>query len=213
MTLLEPYNLPFAIALGALFAVGLLQIIGAGDFFEGAGDVEIEVDADVADGLEASGFLEGFITLLGLGKVPFLIWLSTLLFVFALVGVIGQALINGATGAPLPAGLAALLASGAALPLNGLLARPVGKLFPDDLTTAVGLESLVRRDAVIQTGTARATSPARAEVKDAFGHPHFVMVEPHDPGAELTEGETAMLVRREGELFYGVRYESPHLTP
>lgn len=213
MTLLEPYNLPFAIALAALFAVGLLQLIGAGDLFDGAGDVEIDVDADVADGLEASGFMDGLMTLLGLGKVPFLIWLSTLLFVFALIGVVGQALINNATGAPLPAGLAALLATGAAIPLNGLLVRPIGKLFPDDLTTAVSLDSLTRRDAVIQTGTARANSPARAKVKDAFGHPHFVMVEPHDPSAELAEGETVMLVSREGETFYGVRYESPHLTP
>ena len=213
MTLLEPYNLPFAIALAGLFAVGLMQLVGAGDFFDGAGDVEIDMDADVADGLEASGFMDGLMTLLGLGKVPFLIWLSTLLFVFALIGVVGQALINGATGSPLPAGLAALLATGAAVPLNGLLVRPIGKLFPDDLTTAVSLDSLTRRDAVIQTGTARASSPARAKVKDAFGHPHYVMVEPHDPTAELTEGETVMLVRREGETFYGVRYESPHLSP
>ena len=50
-------------------------------------------------------------------------------------------------------------------------------------------------------------------MKDAFGHPHFVMVEPHDPGAELTEGETVLLVRREGELFFGVRYESKLLMP
>ena len=42
MTLLEPYNLPFAIALGALFAVGLLQLVGAGDLFDS--DVEIEMD-------------------------------------------------------------------------------------------------------------------------------------------------------------------------
>ena len=130
MTLLEPYNLPFAIALAALFAVGLMQLVGAGDFFYGAGDVEIDMDADVADGVEASGFMDGLMTLLGLGKVPFLIWLSTLLFVFALIGVVGQALINGATGSPLPAGLAALLATGAAVPLNGLLVRPIGKLFP-----------------------------------------------------------------------------------
>ncbi len=213
MTLLEPYNLPFAISLGSLFAIGLLQLIGAGDFFEGAGDVEIDLDADVADGLEASGFLDGAFSVLGIGRVPFLIWLSSLLFVFTVTGVVGQALIVGATGSPLGAGLAALLAGGAALPLNGLAVRPIEKLLPKDETTAVGLESLVRRDAVIQTGTARKASPARAKVKDAFGHPHFVMVEPHEDNAELAEGETVLLVRREGELFFGVRYESPLLTP
>ncbi|MEM7779596.1 MAG: OB-fold-containig protein [Pseudomonadota bacterium] len=213
MTLLEMHNLPFAIALAALFIIALLQIMGAGDLFEGADDIEIEIDADIADSLEASGFMDGFSTLLGLGRVPFLIWLASLLFVFSVIGVFGQWITQSITGAPFGAGFAALLAGGAALPLNGLFVRPIGKLLPEDETTAVGLESLVRRDAVIQTGTARHTSPARAKVKDAFGQPHFVMVEPNDPNAEIGEGETVLLVRREGQLFYGVRYESPMLQP
>jgi len=213
MTLLEPHNLPFAIAMGAVFVIALFQVIGAGDLFDGAEDIEIELDADVADGLEASGVMDGISSLLGLGKVPFLIWLSCLLMVFSVTGLFGQWIIGSIAGAPLGAGFAALLAGVAALPLNGLLVRPIGRFLPDDETSAVGLESLVRRDAVIQIGTARASSPARAQVKDAFGHPHFVMVEPHDPDAELAEGETVLLVRREGEVFFGVRYESPLLQP
>ncbi|MGB7371665.1 OB-fold-containig protein [Erythrobacter sp.] len=210
MTLLEPYNLPFAIALAALFAIALLQIVGAGDVFDGG---DIDIDADGADGLEPGGFFEGVLTLLGIGRVPFLIWLSCLLFMFALVGVVGQALIDNATGAPLSPSLAGLLAAGAALPLNAMIVRPLGTLLPKDETTAVGLESLVRRDARIQTGTARTGSPARAQVKDIHGHPHFVMVEPHDADTELAEGETVLLVRREGELFFAKRYQSPLLTP
>lgn len=213
MTLLEVHNLPFAIALAALFVIAFLQVIGAGDLFDSGGDLEIELDADVADGLEASGFMDGVSTLLGLGKVPFLIWLSCLLFVFSVTGVVGQWIIDSTTGSPLGAGLAALIAAAAALPLNGLFVRPIGKLLPKDETTAVGLESLVRRDAVIQTGTSRSGSPARAKVKDAFGQPHFVMVEPHDPTVELGEGETVLLVRREGQLFFGVAYQSPNLRP
>nr|WP_298932020.1 OB-fold-containig protein [uncultured Erythrobacter sp.] len=213
MILLEPHNLPFAASLIALFIIAALQIIGVGDLFEGAEDIEIEIDADVADGLEASGFLDGVSSVLGIGRVPFLIWLSSLLFVFTATGVVGQWIIGALTGSPLSAGFAALLAGGASLPLNGLAVRPIEKVLPKDETTAVGLQSLVRRDAVIQTGTARTASPARAKVKDAFGHPHFVMVEPHDPQAELIEGETVLLVRREGETFFGVRYESPLLQP
>lgn len=214
MTLLEPHNLPFAIALGALFVIAFLQVIGAGDMFDtGDVDIGIDVDADIADGLEASGLMDGFFSVLGIGRVPFLIWLSCLLFIFSLTGTLGQWLIDSVTGAPLGAGLAALLAGAVALPLNGMLVRPLGRILPQDESSAVGLESLVRRDAVIQTGTSRAGSPARAKVKDAFGHPHFVMVEPHDDGAELTEGETVLLVRREGELFFGVRYDNPLLRP
>ena len=211
MMLLEPYNLPFALALAGLFALAVLQLAGAGDLFDSAGDVEIDLDADIADGLEASGFFESVFSLLGIGRVPFLIWLASLLLAFAVTGVVGQALITSLTGGPLSAGFAALLAGAVALPVNGLLVRPIEAILPQDETSAVGLESLVRRDAVIQTGTARAASPARAKVKDAFGHPHFVMVEPHDPQAELTEGDTVLLVRREGQLFFGVHYESPLL--
>jgi hypothetical protein len=213
MILLEPYNLPFAFALGALFVIAILQVLGVGDLFEGADDIGIEMDADMADTLEASGFMDGVFSVLGLGKVPFLIWLSCLLFVFSLTGVLGQWLISSTAGAPLGAGIAALLAGAAALPLNGMFVRPFAQLMPKDRTTAVSLESLVRREAVIQTGTARTRSPARAKVKDAFGHPHFVMVEPHDEGAELGEGEKVLLVRREGEVFFGVSYDSPMLRP
>lgn len=214
MILLEPYNLPFAFSLGALFVIALLQVLGAGDLFD-TGDVDfgIEMDADITDGLHASGFMDGLFSLLGIGRVPFLIWLSFLLFVFSLVGVLGQWVIDTAFGSPLSAGLAALLAGVAALPLNGMLVRPLAHVLPQDESSAVGLESLVRRDAVIQTGTSRAGSPARAKVNDAFGHPHFVMVEPHDDNAQLTEGETVLLVRREGELFFGVAYENPMLRP
>ncbi|MEP3422421.1 MAG: OB-fold-containig protein [Erythrobacter sp.] len=211
MTLLEAYNLPFAISLGALLAIVIMQVIGFGDLFES--DVEIDLDADVADGLEASGFVDGIFSVLGIGRVPFLIWLASLLFVFAVVGVVGQAVISSVFGAPLSASLAAILAGAATIPLNGIAILPIERLIPKDETTAVGLQSLVRRDAVIQTGTARAASPARAKVKDVYGHPHFVMVEPHDAGVELAEGETVLLVRREGEVFFGVRYESALLKP
>ena len=211
MTLLEPHNLPFAVAFGALFVIGLLQVIGVGDALEGAGDFDIDVDSGNA--LSTGGVFDSVSSVLGIGRVPLLIWLSSLLFVFALTGTVGQALIDAATGAPLSAGIAAILAAGAALPLNGIVTRPLEKLLPKDETSAVDLRSLVRRDARIQVGTARVGSPARAKVEDVHGHPHFVMVEPHDTDAALSEGETVLLVRREGELFYAVRYESPLLTP
>jgi hypothetical protein len=41
-------------------------------------------------------------------------------------------------------------------------------------------------------------------VIDGHGQPHFVMVEPHDDADELRSGETALLVRREGSLFFAL---------
>jgi hypothetical protein len=205
MSLLAAHNLPFLIALGSLAVIAVLQITGISEVIEGASEF------DTAEGLEMGGFSEALTTLLGLGRVPFLIWLAALLFVFASVGVIGQSLLASLIGAPLSAGWAALAAGAAALPLNSIAMRPLAAVLPQDETTAVRLDALVRRDAEIQIGTARAGSPARAKVIDRHGQAHFVMVEPHDAATELQTGETVLLVRREGQTFYGVQYDSPLL--
>lgn len=209
MSLLEPHNLPFLIAFGALAVIAVLQVTGVSDVIEGAG--EFDVSDSGADGLDAGGFGEALTALFGLGRVPLLIWLAALLFLFATLGVIGQSVLASTLGAPLGAGWAALLAGGAALPLNSLAMRPLAAIMPRDETTAIGLDELVRRDAEIQIGTARLGSPARAKVIDVHGQAHFVMVEPHDQTKEFKAGDTVLLVRREGPTFYGVHYESPLL--
>ena len=217
MTLLEPHNLPFLVALIALVLISFAQILGLGDVFD-AGDADLDIDIGGGseldldpDALTSSGWIEGAFSLLGLGRVPFLIWLMVLLFVFAAIGVAGQQLAIALLGSPMNTALAGALAGLGALPVNGALTRPLARILPQDETSAVSLDSLVRRDAEIQIGTARKGSPARAKALDIYGHPHFVMVEPHDPEAALSEGETVLLVRREGETFYAVRYESPML--
>lgn len=205
MSLLAPHNLPFLLALVALAVIAVVQVSGLGDVIEDAGDF------DAAEGLEAGGFGDALTTLLGLGRVPMLIWLASLLLTFGAVGLIGQAWIADLLGAPLAAGWAMLAAGAAAVPLNSLAMRPLGAVMPKDETTAVELDDLIRRDAEIQIGTARTGSPARAKVIDVHGQAHFVMVEPHDTAQELNAGDTILLVRREGQTFYGVHYESPLL--
>jgi hypothetical protein len=48
-------------------------------------------------------------------------------------------------------------------------------------------------------------------VIDRHGQAHFVMVEPHDQALAFNAGDTVLLVRREGQTFFGVQYESPLL--
>ena len=141
MSLLEPHNLPFVIALAMLAVIALVQVTGAADLLDGAGD------ADAADGLELGGLGDALTALLGLGRVPLLIWLASLLLMFGSLGLIGQAWIADLLGAPLSAGWAMLAAGGAALPLNSLAMRPLGAVIPKDETTAIDLDDLVRRDA------------------------------------------------------------------
>lgn len=202
MSLLADYNMPFAAALVLMVLLGLVQVVGLGGSF---GDADIDADAD--------GPADGLLSFLGIGRVPFMIWLTSFLFLFAALGAGIQALADGLLGAPLDRWLAAALAGVAAVPVNALLVRPIAAILPGDETTAVGLDSLVGRRARIVTGRAAAGYPARAQVHDRFGHPHHVMVEPHEAGSEILEGDEVLLVRREDETFYGVPLQERRLAP
>ncbi len=218
MSFYDAHNFPFAVALVLMALLALSQIVGAADLLSG-GDADVEVefgaefDGDGSAMSSAGGFLDGLMSVIGLGRVPFLIWLAALLFLFAGIGMTVQALAIHFWDGPLHAGLASAIAGVLAVPLNGALVRPLASLLPKDESSAVTIDSFIRRDAVIQTGSARLASPARAKVIDRYGRPHFVMVEPHDPTIALQEGETVMLVRRDGETFYAIQYTNPLLSP
>jgi hypothetical protein len=205
MSLLAAYNMPFAAALVLMVLLGVVQALGLGSLF---GDADLDADTDAG-----GGFADGLVSFLGIGRVPFMIWLTTFLFLFAAVGVGIQALADGLLGAPLDRWLAAAIAAVAAVPVNGLVVRPIAAILPGDETTAVGLDSLVGRRARIVTGRAAAGYPARAQVHDHHGQPHHVMVEPHEAGSEMLEGDEVLLVRRENETFYGVPLQERRLAP
>lgn len=205
MSLLADHNMPFAAALVLMVLLGVVQVIGIGDLF---GEAGLDADAD-ADG----GAADGMVSFLGLGRVPLMIWLVSFLLLFAALGVSIQAFAESLLGAPLDRWLAGVLAGIAAVPVNALVVRPIGAILPGDETTAVGLDSLVGRRATIVTGRAAAGYPARARVHDRHGQPHYVMVEPHEAGSEIHEGDEVLLVRRENETFYGVPLQERKLAP
>lgn len=209
MELLQPHNMPFLAALVLMVLLAVSQVLGLGDAMEG-GDADLDVDGGDAPEV---GFLGGLLSLLGVGRLPFLIWLALLLFAFALTGIPLQGLSADLLGKPLDPLLAAVLAGVFALPITGALSRPLAAILPGDRTSAVPQSSLVGRMALIQIGTARAGSPARARVFDQYGQTHLVMVEPHDPSAELAASEQVLLVRMEGNTFYAERHHNPLLSP
>lgn len=212
MTLLEPHNLPFAVALFFMVLLAIVQLIGLGDVFGADADVDFDADFD-GDAAIQPGAIDGLFTLLGLGRVPLTIWLAMFLLMFAGTGVALQSFAADLAGAPLHRWLAALIAGGVALPATGVLARPLGAIIPQDETTAVRTESLLGRRATITDGVARAGSPARARVRDMHGQAHHVMVEPHDEASELPAGEEVLLVRRDGTRFYATALAERRLSP
>lgn len=231
MSLFADHNLPFAVALGIMVLLAVAQLLGVSDMLDGTDadidiDIEPSIDLDALDvdagsidpasidaDVSTVGAVDGLMSLIGLGRVPFTIWLASLLFIFAGLGVSIQMLAENLTGAPLYSWLAALFAGGAALPVNGVVARPLGAILPKDETTAVSVKTLVGRRAEILDGTARAASPAKARVRDYHGQAHNVMVEPHDAKQELLAGETVLLVRRDGPIFFAARLDNPQLAP
>ena len=211
MTLLEPHNLPFAIAMGLMLVLAIVQMIGLGDF---GADTDIALDADMdGDAAIQPGAIDGLLTLLGLGRVPLTIWLALFLLMFAGIGVGVQQLAQSMTGAPLYSWLAAIIAGGAAIPATGVLARPLGNILPQDHTTAVGIASLVGRRGRILEGIARQGSPARAQVRDVHGHAHHVMVEPHEASSEFHADDEILIVRRDGTQFYATALAERRLSP
>lgn len=193
----EPSNLPFSVALAVMLALAAFQIVGLGDLLGTDGDADADLDADAA--LDA-----GLLSLLGIGRLPFLMWLMLLLGIFGVTGLLGQELVASLTGHPLTAWLMGPLAALCALPATGLVARPLGRVLPHDETSAINLASLVGREAQIVIGTAAQGSPARARVHDIHGQAHHVMLEPDNAGQHFVTGEKVLLVRREGDLFKAI---------
>lgn len=207
MSLLADYNLPFAAALVLMLLLAVVQVLGFGDF---GIDADADPDLDSSDSL---GAVDGLLSMIGLNRLPLNMWLALFLLIFAAIGVSAQALAMRLIGGPLDAVLAAAIAAASGLPVTGLFARPLAAILPKDETSAVSTDALVGRRATISIGRAAAGSPARAVVYDRFGQMHNVMVEPHDSSGLLREGDVVLLVRRDGDTFFGVGLEDQRLAP
>ncbi|HEX8586237.1 MAG TPA: YqiJ family protein [Allosphingosinicella sp.] len=184
--LAAPANFPFAVALTVMLLIGVVEALGLG-----ASAVHLDIDADAH-----AGDLLGW---LGVGQVPLLMILVVFLAAFGLLGLAVQQAVG-----PFSLWLASTIAGIAALPVTGLGARGLARIMPQDETTAVSLDTLVGKRGTITVGTARTGSPAQARVRDVHGQPHYVMVEPHDEAHPIAEGETVLLLRRDGHIFIGL---------
>lgn len=188
-------NLAFVIALGTMVLIGLVEAVGLGS---GALGHDIDVDADG----EWLGWL-------GFGQLPLLMLLVVFLACFGVIGLIAQQLALSNLGALLPAWIAIPAAAVAALPTTGITARVVGRIMPQDETTAIGIDQLIGLHAEILVGTAAPGSPAKARVRDFHGQTHYVMVEPDTPDTQFAEGTEILLVRRENHVFRAISSDRP----
>lgn len=196
--LTAPETIIFSAALVLMLAIGVIEAVGLG-----ASGFDLDLGPDVDHG--ALGWL-------GVGKVPLLVLLVAFLAAFGMIGLVGQQLATTLMGAPLPALIAGPAAAVAALPATGLLGRLLARVMPHDETTAYDVEDLVGHRGTITVGRAAAGSPARVRVIDPHGQPHHLLVEPNDPATTFEEGDTVLLVRREGDSFRAILHDSPRLS-
>ncbi len=188
---LTPAYAPFAVAFVVMIGIGLIEAIGLG-----VG--KLGVDGDLGD-IEGATVLDW----LGLGAgLPILIWVTSLLGCFTLSGVLLQQTVAAVSGQPLHWAIA----SGGALLIGGLLniftSAALARIMPGYESTVISTEDLIMRRGIILEGAARRGHPARARVVDQHKQAHYIMVEPHNDGDIIAQGETALIVRRDGTTFF-----------
>jgi hypothetical protein len=186
-----PQNIAFSAALVLMLLIGLVQLIGFG--------VDLDADADLDADLGGD-----LLSWLGVGRVPLLMLLVLFLGIFGSVGLLGEQAALDWTGNLLSGWIAVPAAAVLGVPLTSLAARVLARILPQDHTTAISLEDLVGRFARIVIGRATPGAPARARVEDRHGQPHYVMVEPDNPGQSFEEGEQVLLVRRQHDVFRAI---------
>jgi len=229
--LLSEGNLPFAVALGLMLAIAVLEgtmtLLGAGmseaiDSLlpESLGDVDLDIEADLDidgavdgtgldfgdanitnPGIEATSALSRVLGWFCIGKVPVLILLVAFLTVFGLSGLIIQSIVSQITGILLPGSLASIPALMIGIPCVRYIGLGLSKLIPKDETSAVSSDSFVGRIAKITLGVAEKGHPAQAKLKDQHGQTHYVMVEPDIADEQISAGVDVLLVARKGNIF------------
>ncbi|HEX8987463.1 MAG TPA: YqiJ family protein [Rhodocyclaceae bacterium] len=200
---------PFTAAVIMLLAIAVIEGMGlvVGLSFSGWLDHMLP---DASHGLE--GLSDSWLGWLHIGKVPLLVSLVILLTAFAMIGYTINALVHGAFGAYPPTALAAVPAFLGALPVVRASGEAIARIIPRDETSAVLLETLVGRVAVVVNGTARANYPAEAKVKNDHGQTLYVRVEPEAADQQFGAGESVLLVKQiSGSRFLAIANPRPDI--
>ena len=232
--LLVPEMRPFAIALGLVLGMVVLEVVllflglslmtdEGGAEFDANADVGVEpgfepeadFDADAVDAADAptasATGIGAFLSWLGLGHVPFAIWFAAFLTAFGLTGLAIQSIAVAVLGSPLAPTIASLAALLPALAISARFARLLGRLVPKFESTAISTRSYGGRRGVITVGTARRGKPVQARFTDGHGNVHYTLVEPLDDEASLSQGvEIAILRLRDGSLRAIAIDDTPH---
>ena len=185
--LLHTHSAPFSISLAVVLGLFLLEVVSlllggsvlslgsdAPDLdadFDANFDTDFDADlaSEVDGGIDLSPGMDvdpepglaptSILSWIGLGKVPFLIWLVSFLTIFGLSGLVIQSLVSGVFGNPLPAGIASAVALVPALGTTRWISNIVAQIMPKTESTAMRHRFLGGHHGVISQGTAKRGKP------------------------------------------------------
>lgn len=161
------------------------------------------LDVDGLDGLEADAPATapeisgggGVLSWLGIGRMPFLIWLGSALMAFGLSGMALQLSLKDLFQIFAPAGLVSLPAGVFALWFARGFGAAFARLLPQTKTEALSEGSLGRRRGTITQGTASRGRPAEVRVMDRFGNAHYLRAEPLSDQEQIAQGTEVLVIR------------------
>ncbi|MEM6944127.1 MAG: OB-fold-containig protein [Pseudomonadota bacterium] len=183
---------------------------GVGDVDPDLGDLAADFAAEMDAGAEApsaSAGSAGLLSWLGVGQVPFMIWLAGTLTAFGIAGYGLQMAIAAVLGTPAPAVLAAAVAFVPGIVGGASVSRFLARLMPKTESSAISTRSYGGRRGVITTGTARRGMPAEARFRDGHGNTHYAMVEPMHDHEELQQGTEIAIIRHRDGQFRAIKFE------
>jgi hypothetical protein len=234
--ILAEANRPFAVAIGVMLTLGLLELLlamgGMGmmglldniipDSWEIGADVDIDADIDLDVDMDAdmnvetdiggASFLQMVLGFFGIGKVPLLVVIVSFLTSFGLAGYATQLVIHGVSGYYLPALLASMPAFFGGSFVTRYLAIGLGRLVPDIETEAVESKTFIGRTAVLTLGEARSGKPAQAKLRDHNGQTHYLLIEPDQADEVFRQGDQVLLVSQQGSIFKAIEVTSDALA-
>lgn len=202
-------NLPDGDADAALPDAGNELSSSSGD---AAADADSDADTDSQSG-HGGGFLSALLSWLEIGKVPVLISLCAFLAAFSIGGMmLQQALILAGIG-PVAWPLSGTAAFLAALPVMKFSNRMLGRIWPQDETSAFPEDHLLGRVGTVTIGTATRERAAEVRVTGPDGRQHYVMCAV--TGDSVAQGGEILLQSRNAATghFLGTRNTDANLSP
>lgn len=144
------------------------------------------------------GPIDNWLGWLHVGRVPALILIVIFLAAFSFTGLTANVVVHRLFGIWVPVVISIPLAFVSAMPVVRVLGAGLARVIPKDESSAVTLDTLVGRVAVIVGGEARKGNPAQGKVVTDSGQTLYVMIEPDNDDGLLVNGEKVLLVRQLG---------------